>query len=313
MQDLKQRLLATDQFSDCDALDSYVRLIGSHLDDPKVTGKTDKHHILPESLFESRGLPENNTKNSIVNLFFADHVLAHYYLWQAAVLESDQKYYNAAAVLLLTRREPPKDKQQLINRLSEYQKLREEYIRLTGERMTGRETSEETKRKLSASHLGVPLSESHRLALRKPKSSTINMKKPKSEQAKQNMSIAQRNRGPRLPRKEETKQKISSTLMGHPVSDYIKEKSREANLGKKCLYKDGEYKWFYYESDISAALSDGWIPKGMPRDEAMRVKMRQAHTGRIWITNGEETKKILPEDLEQYLIIGYVKGRKKKT
>lgn len=313
MQTYKQRLLETQQFLNCEALNLYINLVKNNLTTPRVPGKTDKHHILPESLFSTRGLPENNTENSIVNLYFADHVLAHYYLWQAAVENSDQKYYNAAAVQLLTRRELPESKQQLIAQLPDYQYMREEYIQLTSERMTGRVVSYKTRQKLSDARKGKPLSEAHLAALRnrKPRSDTSNMKKPKSAEAKLHMSLAKLGKS-NGPHKEETKQKISATLMGHPVSDYIKEKSREANLGKKCLYKNGEYRWFYSETDISNALADGWVTKGMPRDDNMKGKMKQVHTGRIWITNGQETKQIFPEELPQYEAVGFVKGRKKR-
>lgn len=313
MQSIKQQLLSTGQFINNEALALYAELIQRNVTQKRIARRTDKHHILPESLFSSRGLPENNTEKSIVNLFFADHILAHYYLWQAAKENSDQKYYNAAAVQLLARREPPESKQQLIASLPEYQQMREEYIQLTSERMTGRVLSHKTRQKLSASRKGKPLSAAHLAALRnrKPRSDTSNMKKPKSAEAKLHMSLAKLGKS-NGPHKEETKQKISATLMGHPVSDYIKEKSREANLGKKCLYKDGEYKWFYTKTDISEALANGWIIKGIPRNDNTKGKMKQLHAGRIWITNGEETKQIFPEDLVRYEAIGYKKGRKKK-
>lgn len=311
MQTIKQRLLDTGQFINNDALDSYVNLIQRNATQERITGQTDKHHILPESLFASRGLAENNSKNCLVNLFFADHILAHYYLWLAAKADSEQRYFNAAAVQLLTRRVLPETKQQLIDSLPEYQVLRENYIQLVQEHMTGREVSVDTKQKISKRRRGVPLSEEHKAALRKPKSNTINMKKPKSHQAKLNMSLAHIGKTTR-PQTEETKLKISATLRGHAVSDYVKEKSREANLGKKCLYKDGDYKWFYSEASITEALRNGWLPKGMPHEESTKDKIKQLHTGRIWVTNGEETKQIFPEDLARYKAIGYEKGRKKK-
>ena len=66
MQIYKQRLLETQQFLDCEALNLYINLVNSHLADPRIPGKTDKHHILPESLFSTRGLPENNTENTTI-------------------------------------------------------------------------------------------------------------------------------------------------------------------------------------------------------------------------------------------------------
>lgn len=307
--ELKNKLLSTNQFFDCQELDDYCTLIIKNYNTEKLSGKTDKHHILPESLFNKRDTKENNSDNCVVNLFFKDHALAHYYLWSAANEDSEQKYYNAGAFNLISHYKLPNSITELLDSLPKIQLLREYFIEQTRIRQQNRQVSESTRQKLSKSLRGKKLTEKHKAALRKPKSTTVKMKKPKSKQAVENIRKAHigKSNGPHT---IETKLKISKTLLGHPVSDFIKEKSKEANLGKKCLYKNGIYKWFYSSEDINAAISDGWIIKGKPLDEERKIALKQAHSGRVWVNKNGILKQIKKEELDAYLAIGYKRGKK---
>lgn len=326
MDNVKQNLLKTGQFIDCESLDNYVGIIEMNRDKKAIKGKTDRHHILPESLFEARNLPENNTPECFVNLLYGDHILAHYYLWEASIPNSKQAYCNSYAVCFMTNSRKVPDKHKLMNDLPKYQSLREDWRvflsktqtgkvvstatrRKIGDAARGRAKSEHTRQLLSASLTGRKLSEEHRQSLRHPKSTTINMRKPKSEQAKLNMSLSKigKKRGPRS---ESVKKKISDALMGHSVSEEVKQASKEANTGKKCLFKDGEYRWFFTEGDISSALESGWILKGRPKTDSSRDALSKAHTGRIWVTNDSVTKQVSPDELLHYEELGFRRGRK---
>ena len=326
MNNLKQLLLESEQFIDCEALDDYVKLIEKNRDNEVIEGKTNKHHILPESLFTTRGLPENNSPECVVNLMYKDHILAHYYLWEAAKPESRQSYCNSYAVCFMTNTKEIPNKDSLLSDLSRYQEMREAWHLWNKKINTGKVLSEETKKKigdaardriksehtrklLSAALTGRKLSEEHKQSLRHPKSTTINMKKPKSEQAKINMSLSKigKTRGPRP---DHVREKISKTLMGHPVSEETRKASIAANTDKKCLFKDGEYKWFFTEIDIATALQAGWILKGRPKSEDNKKALSIAHTGRIWITDGIVTKKIKDNEFSDYEKLGFRKGRK---
>ena len=239
--ELKFKLLNTNQFFDCQELDNYCNLIINNYNTKKISGKTDRHHILPESLFNKRNTKENNETISCVNLLFKDHAIAHYYLWCAAINESDQKYYNAGAFNLISHYKLPDNINELNELLPKIQLLREDFIKKTSELQKNKQFSSETRHKLSRAHLGRKFSDEHKAALRKPKTNTSNMKKPKSKEAIENNRKAHlgKSNGPHT---DQTKLKISESLLGHHVSDFVKEKSRAANLGKKCLYKDGIYK-----------------------------------------------------------------------
>ena len=77
MQDLLQKLLSTGLFSNQLFLTKYIELIQKNLTTPKITGQTQKHHIFPKCLSNRLGIAINDT---VVNLYYKDHILAHYYL-----------------------------------------------------------------------------------------------------------------------------------------------------------------------------------------------------------------------------------------
>ena len=81
----------------------------------------------------------------------------------------------------------------------------------------GLNLSEETKTKISKALTGRTLSEEHKERLRKPK----------SEQAKSNMKLAQQDRS------IEIRNKISKTLTGHSLSQETKNKISESLKGNK--------------------------------------------------------------------------------
>lgn len=53
----------------------YIKLMHSRLNNPKVKGKTESHHIFPVAIFGS--------SNIKVNLTFREHFMAHMLLWKA--------------------------------------------------------------------------------------------------------------------------------------------------------------------------------------------------------------------------------------
>lgn len=104
---------------------------------------------------------------------------------------------------------------------------------------------------------------------------------------------------------EETKTKISNNLKGkycgenHPMyrkhhSEETKQKMSEAKKGKHLSE----------EHKRKISLSE----KGRKHSKEALLKMAQTKTGRIIINNGINNKFIIPEDLNYYLSLGYVKG-----
>lgn len=88
----------------------------------------------------------------------------------------------------------------------------------------GAKHSEETRRKMRASHLGVKLSEEHRNSM-----SLARLGGKRSAEAKRNMSLAQTGRT----QSEATKAKIAEIRRGTQQSAETKEKKRLAGLGRR--------------------------------------------------------------------------------
>ena len=78
--DLKNKLLETNIFNDNKYLDEYIRLILLNINNECVKGKTQRHHIIPRYFFQYNNLDVDNSQDNIVNLYYKDHLLAHYYL-----------------------------------------------------------------------------------------------------------------------------------------------------------------------------------------------------------------------------------------
>lgn len=85
--EIKNKLLNTDYFIDNEYLDLYCALVSSNWNSLKIKGKTQKHHILPRSYYKIVGEKLDNSANNIVNLLFADHLLAHLYLYKCTIAE----------------------------------------------------------------------------------------------------------------------------------------------------------------------------------------------------------------------------------
>jgi len=74
----KEKLLATNCFFDNEWLSKYNSLIIKNLNQKKIKFKTQKHHIIPRSIYV------DNSDANLVNLLYPEHILAHYYLMKAA-------------------------------------------------------------------------------------------------------------------------------------------------------------------------------------------------------------------------------------
>lgn len=149
---------------------------------------------------------------------------------------------------------------------------------------------------------------------------------------------------------DDTKLKISNTLKsyykshdnprkGAKLSDTTKQKLRDANLGKKLSVEtiakmQGRPAWNKgkhltekekqhlrevnlgkkYGEATKQKHRDRWLGSNNPNfgglSEQAKQKLRDYYTGRIWVTNGIKSKQILPEELQDYLDKGYVRGRK---
>lgn len=125
IQELKNKLLATNCFLDNKYLDKYCELIINNLETQKEKYKTQYHHIIPRCYYKLIGLDVDNSRNNLVNLLYKDHILAHYYL--CLCTEGKLKYKLSNAFFHLTYRTWKYENFDPLNVLNEYQNIYEEY------------------------------------------------------------------------------------------------------------------------------------------------------------------------------------------
>lgn len=257
MQQLKEKLLNLGIVENNEYLDNYCQLIIDNKDSLKQLHKTQSHHIIPRYYYKQNNLQVNNDKHNLVNLFYKDHILAHYYL---ALCSNSEKfiYANVSAIYKMSNCTQTLIEDNVIEfftSLDKYQQLYETHARYQGSHLkgksqtpehvakrvhknTGQKRSLETRQKMSAWQKGVP----------------------KSEQARKNMSEAQKrymqteseeHRRARIAKANETKynksdeekrkisEKISKAMKGKVVSEETKLKRSVALKGVK---KDDSHK-----------------------------------------------------------------------
>lgn len=137
-----------------------------------------------------------------------------------------------------------------------------------------------------------------------------------TEESKQKMSRNHKGttswlKGKHLP--EEVKHKISETLKGKPSwnkgkpwSEETKRKMSESRKGKP----NNKLKGRHLSTERKTKISE--LVKISMRSEEIRNKCRQGGyntIGRIWINNGETTKRVKDEELNNYLSNGWKLGR----
>lgn len=137
-----------------------------------------------------------------------------------------------------------------------------------------------------------------------------------TEESKQKMSRNHKGttswlKGKHLP--EEAKRKISETLKGKPSwnkgkpwSEETKRKMSESRKGKP----NNKLKGRHLSTERKTKISE--LVKISMRSEEIRNKCRQGGyntIGRIWINNGETTKRVKDEELNNYLSNGWKLGR----
>lgn len=76
----KQHLIDINLVIDNMYADLYLQLIQENIKTVKVKNSTQKHHIIPKYYFIYNNLLIDDSEENTVNLYFKDHILAHYYL-----------------------------------------------------------------------------------------------------------------------------------------------------------------------------------------------------------------------------------------
>lgn len=80
MTQLKERLLTTGMFKDCEFLDRYIEVLKTKQLHNRIKYETEKHHIIPAFYFRAFNTDIDNSSDNLVILYNKDHILAHLYL-----------------------------------------------------------------------------------------------------------------------------------------------------------------------------------------------------------------------------------------
>lgn len=166
--------------------------------------------------------------------------------------------------------------------------------------MYGKHHTEEAKEKNRLKHLGKHLSEET-----KRKIGEGNKGKIISDWQKQKISEANKGRK-RKPITEETRKKLKQSKKGIKFSEEHLQKIRKVAENRKGKKLTQEHIQHLRESHLG---QQGYW-NGKHRSDDTKNKLKQAILGRVWITKDNIHKLILPEELEDYLLQGFHKGRK---
>lgn len=169
------------KITDHNALKEYLIICFTKQTD---VGYTERHHILPKSIFpEYKDFKTNNWNCS--RLSYIDHCRAHYWIWKAT---NDYKMWNAVNAMCNTtggdgrslteedviisasiwqeakENAPPmsEEHRRNIGNAGKGRKLSDEHVAAIVRYNTGKVPSTETRRKIATALTGIPLSEYHK-------------------------------------------------------------------------------------------------------------------------------------------------------
>lgn len=214
---------------------------------------TEKHHIIPKSL------GGDNSKENLVKLTAREHYICHLLMTKMLEGENRRKMWYASYMMMRgIKRFKPSARM--------YELVKQNMIKANKERPgpnLGKKLTDEQKEKLSIARKGKPLgpmSEDHKLKL----------KKPKSEEHKRKLSEAKKGKTYGYTHSEETKKKISKSHENRiytPISIEQKQKQSAALKGKQQTPE-------HIEKRSKARI-------GIPRTEETKQKIREARAKQI--------------------------------
>lgn len=116
---------------------------------------------------------------------------------------------------------------------------------------------------------------------------------------------------------EESKEKISKSRLGKKMSEKFCINNRLNKIGElNGMYgKESAMKGKKHTDETKKKCSEAKLGElnpmfGKTISEETRKKYKERQTGKIWVTNGIIETHILPEELEQYVTNGWIRGRK---
>lgn len=302
----KEYIMSTGIFEDNDYFDRYYELISTNSCQPAIKTQTQSHHIIPKSYYKHSNLAIDNSCDNIVNLKHYQHILAHWYLYKCSKADWFT-YSNAYALLYMLRiHKLPDDEDEIVTLAINYGEVYSDFCRRQSEKykgkpnvhIQGRIVSDETRKKLSASHKGLIQSDETK---RKRKETLLRMyanneiDKSVSEETKEKLrqSIQGRKwvnngkdnkqvRAEELPHfieqgwtlgmflTEEQHKKRSDKQQGHVVTEETRRKMQEAAKNRLPMSEETRKKLRGKTSPM----------KGKHHTEETKIKISQAMKGR---------------------------------
>ena len=283
MLNIKDELLKTTCFIENEYLDKYVALIESNSEQPQICFKTTAHHIIPKYCFKIINKEVDNTSLNLVDILYKDHILAHFFLAQCSSTDV-YKWYNYTAMNHISGNKfhDTTITEALLTTeyLEELQKLKEVSLLQTVKhfRKYANYTVSEAERKRRSEQLTgyIYITKNGQDKMIDP----VLLNRYEAEGWVKGRAYV-------MP--VEARQKLSTSKMGHDVSEETKQKIKQAR--KEQAKRFGE-----------PAL-------GHKLSEESKQQMRDKLSQQICVNNGESEKHIYPNEYDEYVNKGYKKGR----
>lgn len=306
MDELKCRLLDTNELIDNEYLDLYINLIQENKFTVKQRYSTQRHHIIPVCFYKEHKLPINNDSSNLVNLLFKDHILAHCYLVLASK-ETIFKYHNMVAIYKIIHHRDFSNDEEYYN-LDLYQKAYEQ--------------SREICYKYNPMFL--------------PESRAYHDNIMKSESVRKKISDSMKEYRKKHPFTDEHRKKISCKAKGNKriegrkriynsdgeikyveiddLSDWLNKGWALSKDRKQIGVESRHYTRHVDLDELHKKLSDshkGQSPgnKGIPLSKERKKQLSELYQGTKWVNNGIIQTRIHSEDIDKYISNGYILGK----
>ena len=332
---LKDKLLSTFLFEENEYFKKYVELIESNIKTKQQKFKTQKHHIIPRIAFQLYNWEGCEADENKVNLLYRDHILAHYYL-ALADKENSFKYKMVCAInfILGKATQVKLNVNELKNftlNLDLYQQLYEESKKYFAKLIEGttHDTSEETKQKISKANSnriyvnkdGVvrALKDKDEVELFLANGWILGNPKCQNRDVKKGYTIVHKNDIEKYIKKEELQIYLNNDWLrgrseahkeatAKATASYMQSISVEERkkFGHACTWK-GQTRPNADEigKKVSAKL------KGRKQSEKQKLQNSLNKKGTIHMTNGIKDIMIKSEQEQEFINIGYYRGRSK--
>ena len=299
---VKEKLLSTQIIEDNEFLDKYVDLIQKNRSLDYINKKTQRHHIIPVCYYKEINYPVDNSKENLVNLYYKDHVLAHYYLALCSV--GKFKYQNLEPIfIIMGHKNFPLSEQNILEKLPEIQRLYEEVRSMGYNPMKNVSVKEK--------HDSVMRSEQVRTSISETMKKKVSEGQLFNEQHRKNLSLAAKGNTAIKGFKKIYRGSEVKFVSKDKLDYFLQEGWTRTYSGKKVYRRHVDVNYLHRKlSDAHKGKEPG--NKGVPCSKETREKLSKHFSNTNWMNNGIEQHQI-PKDLQQsYLEKGYSYGRLKK-